>query len=197
MQMGFYFDQTRCTGCFTCIVACKDWNDVPAGPAGWRRVTTIEKGEYPDLFSVSLITGCLHCAGPACVESCPEGAITKREEDGVVTVDRDSCLGRDACGMCKETCPYDAPQFGNEENARIEKCDLCLERLNEGKSPICVESCPMRAMDAGPLDELEKKYGTARDAEGFTYSSKHQPSIIFKPRKEDAERPVRKIMNVP
>jgi len=50
MQMGFYFDQTRCTGCFTCVVACKDWHDVPPGPASWMRVTTVEKGKYPDLF---------------------------------------------------------------------------------------------------------------------------------------------------
>jgi len=50
MQMGFYFDQTRCIGCFTCIVACKDWHDIPAGPASWRWVHTIEKGKYPELF---------------------------------------------------------------------------------------------------------------------------------------------------
>ena len=44
MQMGFYFDQTLCTGCYTCIVACKDWHDVPAGPASWMRLKTVEKG---------------------------------------------------------------------------------------------------------------------------------------------------------
>jgi anaerobic dimethyl sulfoxide reductase subunit B (iron-sulfur subunit) len=38
MQLAFYFDQTRCTGCYTCAVACKDWHDVPAGPASWMRV---------------------------------------------------------------------------------------------------------------------------------------------------------------
>ncbi|MFX1457608.1 MAG: 4Fe-4S dicluster domain-containing protein, partial [Promethearchaeota archaeon] len=37
-QMGFYFDQTRCTGCFTCSVACKDWNDIKAGPENWMRI---------------------------------------------------------------------------------------------------------------------------------------------------------------
>ena len=50
MQMGFYFDQTRCTGCYACVVACKDWHDVPAGPASWRKVATIEEGNFPDLF---------------------------------------------------------------------------------------------------------------------------------------------------
>jgi anaerobic dimethyl sulfoxide reductase subunit B (iron-sulfur subunit) len=197
MQMGFYFDQTRCTGCFTCIVACKDWNDIPAGPASRRRVTTIEKGTYPDLFAAYLATSCYHCSKPACIKACPAGAIIKREEDGVVVVDGDACYGRDNCGMCSDACPYDAPRFGAEENARMQKCNFCLDRIEEGKQPVCVESCPMRAMDAGPLDELEEKYGAVRDAEGFAYSSSHQPSIIFKPRKDDAERPVRKIMKVP
>ena len=39
MQLAFYFDQTRCTGCYACVVACKDWHDIPAGPASWMRVT--------------------------------------------------------------------------------------------------------------------------------------------------------------
>ena len=95
MQMGFYFDQTRCTGCFTCIVACKDWNDVDAGPASWRRVTTIEKGKYPDLFVAFLSVACHHCVKPSCVSACPVNAITKREQDGVVVVDREACLGKD------------------------------------------------------------------------------------------------------
>ncbi len=46
MQLGFYFDQTRCCSCYTCIVACKDWNDVSAGPVSWRRVITVEKGDF-------------------------------------------------------------------------------------------------------------------------------------------------------
>jgi anaerobic dimethyl sulfoxide reductase subunit B (iron-sulfur subunit) len=38
MQLAFYFDQTRCTGCYTCVVACKDWHDIPAGPASWMLI---------------------------------------------------------------------------------------------------------------------------------------------------------------
>ena len=49
-QLGYYFDQTRCTGCYTCTVACKDWHDIPAGPANWLRVATILKGKFPNLF---------------------------------------------------------------------------------------------------------------------------------------------------
>ena len=47
---------------------------------------------------------------------------------------------------------------------------------------ICVEACPMRALDAGPLEELKAHYGDIQEVEGFTHSKKTKPSIIFKPR---------------
>jgi anaerobic dimethyl sulfoxide reductase subunit B (iron-sulfur subunit) len=182
MQIGFYFDQTRCTGCYACVVACKDWHDVPAGPASWRQVTTMEQGEFPDLFVAFFTSSCYHCAQPACVAACPAGAITKREEDGVVLVDRTKCLGKDQCDLCWQACSYKAPQFGAEPNAKMQMCNLCLDRLEEGKKPICVDACPMRALDAGPLDELKALYGDIKEAEGFLYSGELEPSIVFKPK---------------
>ncbi|MFC2066615.1 4Fe-4S dicluster domain-containing protein [Chloroflexota bacterium] len=182
MQIGFYFDQTRCIGCYTCVVACKDWHDVPAGPASWIRVIDIERGKYPHPFTAYLTSHCYHCAEPTCMPACPVNAISKREEDGIVIVDREACLGKDSCELCLEVCPYDAPQFGAEENAKMQKCDLCIERWTEGKNPICVDSCPLRALDAGPIDEMRAKYGEVREATGFTYNGDLDPSVIFKPR---------------
>ena len=183
MQIAFYLDQTRCTGCFACVVACKDWHDVPAGPASWRRVVSIEQGKFPEVFVAYLSTSCYHCAVAACIPACPVQAISKRGSDGVVIVDGEKCLGKNDCGMfCKDACPYSAPQFGAEDNAKMEMCNFCLDRLAENKAPICVAACPMRAMDAGPLDELESKYGEIRGAAGFTYSSEVKPSVIFKPK---------------
>jgi len=184
MQLAFYFDQTRCTGCYTCVVACKDWHDVPAGPASWRRVLTIERGEYPNPFVAFLSTACYHCAEPACIPACPANAISKREGDGIVVVDREACLGRDDCGLCLEACPYKAPQFGAEPNAKVQMCNLCIERWGEGKKPICVAGCPTRALDAGPIEEMESNYGKAHQAVGFTYDDKLQPSVLFKPKSE-------------
>jgi len=183
MQYGIYIDQNRCMGCFACVVACKDWHDVPAGPASWIKVKTIEKGKYPDLFVAFLPGTCYHCAKPTCIPACPVNAITKREADGIVTVDREACLGKDKCGLCLEACPFGAPQFGSEENATMQKCDLCLERWSEGKKPVCVSSCPMYALDAGPLKELIEKYGNNRDAVGFESSEVCAPSVIFKSKK--------------
>jgi len=182
MQMAFYFDQTRCTGCFTCTVACKDWHDIPAGPVSWRPVKEIEKGKFPDVFVAYLVQSCWHCANPSCISACPVNSISKRAEDGVVLVDYDTCLGRESCDMCLKACPYDAPQFGTGQNAKMQKCNFCIDRLAEGKKPVCVDACPMRALDAGPIEILKRDYGDCRDAEGFTYITDLEPSIIFKPK---------------
>jgi anaerobic dimethyl sulfoxide reductase subunit B (iron-sulfur subunit) len=197
MQMGFYFDQTRCIGCFTCVVACKDWNDVAAGPASWKRLMTVEKGKYPDLSVAFLSTACYHCLEPSCVSACPVNAITKREQDGIVVVDRETCLGKDNCDMCLQVCSYDAPQFGAEENAKMQKCHFCLDRLEENKKPACVNSCPTLALDAGLIEELRAQYGDVREAEGFVYSEELSPSIIFKPKEETKGLTVQKVEVMP
>ena len=158
---------------------------MPAGPASWIRIKTIEKGKYPDLFVAFLPVTCYHCLQPACIPACPTGAITKRDEDGIVTVDTETCLGA-GCQLCLEACPYDAPQFAPEEDAKMQKCDFCVDRWAEGKKPVCVDGCPMWALDAGPIDELRAKYGDVRCAEGFLYSEDIAPSVIFKP-KQDAK----------
>lgn len=125
MQTGFYFDQTRCIGCFTCCVACKDWHDIPAGPAHWRRVTPIEEGKFPQPFLAYLSGACYHCEEPLCAVVCPAEAI-KRREDGVVVVDREACQEAARCGItatngtgqahfsaCEVTCPahVDVPGY--------------------------------------------------------------------------------------
>ena len=62
----------------------------------------------------------------------------------------------------------------------MQKCDLCIDRWEEGKKPICVAGCPMRALDAGPIEELQKLYGTGVEAAGFVYRDKIKPSVVFK-----------------
>ncbi len=186
-QIGFYFNQSRCIGCYTCTIACKDWHNLEL-EVNWRIVTTKEQGKFPNLFVTHLSLSCNHCTNPICATVCPNNAITKREEDGIVVVDLKKCLGKDKCGaVCKNVCPYSSPQFGTEENARMQKCDLCLDRWVENKKPICVEACPMRALDAGPLDQLKTKYGNIKKVDGFFYSTKIDPSIIFNPKTPSKE----------
>lgn len=164
MQLAFYFDPSRCSGCYTCVVACKDWHDIPPGPVSFRRVVITEQGQYPHVSVRFSSTACHHCDEPPCIPACPPGAIIKRATDGIVVVNSDVCLGRESCGgACREVCPYDAPQFGTEPNATMQKCDLCCDRWAEGKKPICVEACPMRALDAGPRDERESHYDRVKE----------------------------------
>jgi anaerobic dimethyl sulfoxide reductase subunit B (iron-sulfur subunit) len=48
--------------------------------------------------------------------------------------------------------------------------------------PVCIESCPTRALDAGPLDELKARYGDVVQADGFSYSKRTRPAVVFKPK---------------
>jgi anaerobic dimethyl sulfoxide reductase subunit B (iron-sulfur subunit) len=179
--MAFYFDQARCLGCYTCAVACKDWHNIEAGPAHWRRITSKEWGKYPKVFLSYLSLSCNHCENPACAEACPQEAISKEPSNGIVQVDPEQCLGGDDCARdCWEACPYDAPQFGKEENPKMQMCTFCADRWEENKPPICVEACPMRALDAGPIEELREKYGNKIAASDFVQSKKTNPSILFK-----------------
>ena len=182
-QMGFFLDKTRCTGCHTCVVACKDWHDIDAGPVNLIRVRETEEGRFPDLFVSYLALSCCHCEKPPCAAVCPSQAITKREKDGIVLVDSKKCLGNGECrSACLRACPWDAPQFGPEKNARMQKCDLCVDRLEAGAQPVCVEACPMHALDAGPIEELRAKYGDCREAEGFRRAVRFGPSVTFRPK---------------
>jgi Fe-S-cluster-containing dehydrogenase component len=66
------------------------------------------------------------------------------------------------------------------------RCPLRLHvkgnRIIQGKLPNCIEACPVRALDAGPLGELEERYGTIREAEGFKVSARTRPAVVFKPK---------------
>lgn len=185
MQIGFYFNQTRCTGCNACRVACKDWHDIPAGPENWMRILYTERGKFPDIHVGYLVSPCYHCIDPVCVQVCPVNALTKRDEDGIVVVDSDACLGNEECTVkCLKACPYDAPQFGSDKGAKMHKCNFCLDRWEANKLPACIEACPTRALDAGFLEDMERKYGTSKEAEGFRYSKKTKPAIIFLPKQQ-------------
>jgi anaerobic dimethyl sulfoxide reductase subunit B (iron-sulfur subunit) len=159
----------------------------------WRRVYTREYGSEPPEIDVSnLSVSCNHCREPACVRACPTKCIYKEEEYGIVRTDPDKpCI---ACRRCKTACPWDSPQYydnalGKYGSAkpRMTKCELCIDRIREGLKPACVAACIMRALDAGPLEELKETYpGWSDRLEDFPDGRLPEigidtgPSIIFR-----------------
>ncbi|EAU0904303.1 dimethylsulfoxide reductase subunit B, partial [Salmonella enterica subsp. enterica serovar Cerro] len=160
-QYGFFIDSSRCTGCKTCELACKDYKDLTPD-VSFRRIYEYAGGDWQEgngvwhqnVFAYYLSISCNHCEDPACTKVCPSGAMHKRD-DGFVVVNEEVCIG---CRYCHMACPYGAPQY-NAAKGHMTKCDGCYDRVAEGKKPICVESCPLRALDFGPIDELRKKHG--------------------------------------
>jgi len=90
-----------------------------------------------------------------------------------------NCAGH----LCKDVCPYASPQFAEEAKAKMQKCDLCLDRLERGQQTICVEACPVYALDVSSIDELKAKYGDAAEAYAFHYEKELKPSAAFKPKR--------------
>ena len=149
---GMLIDLRRCIGCHACSVACKAEFDVPLGATrSW--VEYAEKGEYPNVTRSFLPRLCNHCNHPPCVRVCPTGATWKRDEDGIVVVDPDICIG---CKYCILACPYGV-RFINADTGAADKCDFCLHRVAEGVVPACVETCIGRARIFGDLNDPDSE----------------------------------------
>lgn len=155
-KMGFYYNQSACSGCKTCQVACKDRRDIQVAGSRLRRVDTFECGTYPEVAMFHLNLSCNHCESPACVANCPTGAMYK-DDDGTVQHDDEACIG---CQTCVNSCPYGAPQF-IEEDKIVQKCDTCRALREAGHEPVCVEACPMRAIEFGEMDDLRAAHPDA------------------------------------
>ena len=182
-QLAFYFDASACSGCKTCQVACKDKHDSPMG-IRWRRVYEVCGGEWkqqgkawvPDLIAYHMSVACNHCENPVCASSCPNKAIVKRE-DGVVLIDHNRCMG---CKYCEMSCPYGALHFDPDRKV-MTKCTFCADYLEQGKPPSCVSACPMRVLDFGELEALERKHGTNKEVYPFPEAVYTGPAVVIKP----------------
>lgn len=183
-QLGFFFDMTACGGCKTCQIACIDKNDLKPGML-FRKVNGFEGGKFPKPWIYYLSTTCNHCERPKCVEGCPTQAMHKLE-NGIVAHDKDKCIG---CRYCVWSCPYGVPQF-NEEIGRVSKCDMCKDLLEKGENPACVDSCTMRAIHWGDIEELKAKFGaeSVKDLPVLPDFSKTKPSVFIKPKAEAFNR---------
>jgi anaerobic dimethyl sulfoxide reductase subunit B (iron-sulfur subunit) len=93
----------------------------------------------------------MHCEDAPCLLACPTGAIHREAGTQVVGIDADLCIG---CHSCSIACPFGVPRFGAD--GKMQKCDLCSERLTYGLEPACVRVCPTRALRQGSPNELSQ-----------------------------------------
>ncbi len=102
---------------------------------------TVNKGHYflppHATWMYYLARICNHCTYPACLASCPRGAIYKREEDGIVLIDQSRCHGYQEC---VRACPY-KKTFFNPSTGTSEKCIACFPKVEQGLVPQCFENC--------------------------------------------------------
>jgi len=205
-RYGFAIDLKRCYGCYSCQVACKAANHTPKG-IDFARCLQGETGTYPAALRQMLPTLCMQCAEPECLKVCPTGA-TLQNEYGVVTVDKDVCMG---CKYCMMACPYGqrhtmpdwqtyfphaegeldpyqafakAKWEGKNGYGIATKCDFCMDRVKEGKQPACVVACPAKARYFGDLNDPESEISILiRQERGFQLNPEFgtDPSVYYLP----------------
>jgi anaerobic dimethyl sulfoxide reductase subunit B (iron-sulfur subunit) len=182
VQYGFFFDASRCTDCRACVTVCRDWYDIPAGPVKWLRMFQYEKGSYPNVTLNTVWAPCYHCENPVCVDAA-NGAMYKEDKYGAVLIDPDKAKSIDL-RKAQEACPYGAIQFDSDAmDATASKCTMCIDRLEQGLQPRCAETCLPRALDFGPLEDLQTKYGTLKQLDDMPSPDVTNPAVVFKPQR--------------
>ena len=180
---GYAFNISKCQGYMDCVSACVEENNQDRNSQmQYIRIHEMKDGkglnfneaddnyyhEVPAEGHFYMGTQCFHCDNPPCVDVCPVQA-TWREDDGLVVVDYDWCVG---CRYCMAACPYDGRRFnwstpevpeeeinkdqhylGNRMRKKgvMEKCTFCVQRSRAGENPACVEACPTGARIFGNL----------------------------------------------
>lgn len=176
-------DLDKCIGCRACQIACQEWNgrkalstqfsptftnpqDLDAN--AWKVVFFKEfpvtktlrlDGDQLTLGTVEVVPvpyNCLHCAEAPCARACPVGAI-KVSSEGAIVIEASECIG---CGYCLDACPYNVPRRGSD--GRYYKCTFCIDRIQAGLKPACVEVCPTNVFTFTSMSEAVR---IARDAE--------------------------------
>lgn len=155
--VGILVDTTRCIGCRSCEVACGEQNgmnvpDVTNDAALEAERTTSDKqftvvNRYEtDKGEVFVKTQCMHCYQAACAAACPTVAM-EQTRNGPVIWNPGQCIG---CRFCMVSCPFNMSKFEYHEwNPKMQKCNLCFERVKEGQKPACVSACPTDALMFG------------------------------------------------
>ena len=166
MSKSFFIDTTLCTACRACQVACKQWHDLPAEK-------TKNRGTFENPPDLSFITykvvrmreqviggklnwlffpeQCRHCIEAPCLETAGDpSAIYRDDKTGAIIFTANTKhLNADEI---IESCPYNIPR--KAPDGTLAKCDMCIDRVENGLLPACVQTCPTGAMNFGDRDEM-------------------------------------------
>jgi formate dehydrogenase iron-sulfur subunit len=147
------YDATLCINCKQCELACAERNKLPYDD----KIQAEQKQSAHKLTVVLERDGhfmrrlCMNCLDPSCASVCPVGAFQKSPL-GPVTYDENKCMG---CRYCMLACPFGVPKYEwNSVLPRVRKCDMCADRIAEGRPTACTEVCPTGATKVGERDEL-------------------------------------------
>ena len=173
--LGLLYDSTLCIGCKACVAACKRENEMPpeflphTEQPYWDqpldisgktltvikvyRHGTMDKKDQEENDYAFIKKSCMHCVDPSCVSACPVSAMQKDPVNGVVSYDKDACIG---CRYCVAACPFGVPRFTYDQTfPQINKCQLCKHRWKDGGYSACAEVCPTGATLYGKVTELK------------------------------------------
>lgn len=163
VQPAIYIDLERCIGCNACSLACKQENNVSIG-GRWNEVYGMESVglSTPDIRVLPMY--CQHCDNAPCKQKCDSlgfHAIIQRP-DGIVYIDPAKCVG---CQQCLSTCDYKALFFNTQTN-KMEKCHLCMHRIDQGLAPACVITCLAITREFGEFSDLKARHPDAKQMGG-------------------------------
>ena len=157
-------DLKKCQGCLTCMLACSLAHE-GAESLSLSRLQIVQDsfGKFPDDLNIAQ---CRQCVEAACVNACPEGALSANPRYGNIRmVDAEKCIG---CKSCIDACPHSPGRaVWDPEKNKARLCDLCAEtpywnqKGGPGGKQACVEICPVGALAFAsriPLQEGEKGY---------------------------------------
>ncbi|MCF8081684.1 MAG: formate dehydrogenase [Deltaproteobacteria bacterium] len=167
---AFFIDTTVCTACRGCQIACKQWNQLPATETeNWGsmqnpkdlsfytyKLVRFSEHMGPDNKPVWYFfpDQCRHCLAPPCQEAAeynaPGGIIIDSLTGAVLYTDK---LKKANAEEVKEACPFNIPR-AQKGTGYMSKCNMCVDRVNNGLLPACVKTCPTGAMNFGDRDKM-------------------------------------------